>query len=107
MNNSCKKIGNKCCEDSHLSNLSDILSIISQENRLQILCLLNKNNELCVCEIIEILWLKQNLVSHHLMILKNIWLLKRRKDWKQVFYSINKDYYSEIIEQIKIIFNIN
>lgn len=107
MIDTCKNKNNKCHESKNLSNLCDMLSIISQENRMQIICLLNKNKELCVCEIIEILWLKQNLVSHHLMMLKNIWILKRRKDWKQVYYSINQDYYDELMKQIKHVFNIN
>lgn len=89
-----------------VSELSDMLSIISQENRLQIIWLLSVHKELCVCEIIEQLWLKQNLVSHHLMILKNIWIINSRKDWKKVYYTIDKTNYNKFTKHIKKIFNI-
>lgn len=103
----CKTWTNKCNKTDNISNISDILSIIAQENRLQIICLLNKNKELCVCEIIPLLWLKQNLVSHHLSILHNIWILQKRKDGKKIYYSINQENYNDIVAQIKHIFNIN
>jgi len=62
----------KCIKKEDIQNLSETLDIISQSNRLQIICLLNKEIELCVNNITEKLDLKQNLVSHHLNLLKNI-----------------------------------
>jgi len=78
----------KCYKKLNLQELSDSLTIISQPNRLQIICLL-KNGELCVCKIIEALQLKQNLVSHHLNLLKNIWLITSRREGKNIFYKLN------------------
>jgi ArsR family transcriptional regulator len=78
----------KCHQKINLQELSDSLSIISQPNRLQIICLL-KNGELCVCKIIEALQLKQNLISHHLNLLKKIWLVTSRRDGKNIFYKLN------------------
>jgi len=45
---------------------------ISQEKRLQIICMLSKADSMCVCEIIDKLGIRQNLVSHHLKILKKL-----------------------------------
>lgn len=69
-------------------DLSKFLRVISEENRLKILCLL-KNGESCVCEIFENLKLSQNLVSSHLKILKEIGLINLRKDKQKNYYSIN------------------
>ncbi|MDR0772094.1 MAG: ArsR family transcriptional regulator [Candidatus Peribacteria bacterium] len=55
-----------------MQDISDTLGVISQVNRLQIICLLEQSLELSVCEISEKLKIKQNLVSHHLKLLKNI-----------------------------------
>lgn len=65
------------------------LRVISEENRLLILCLLKKG-EMCVCEIWQHLELPQNLASHHLKILKDAGLIKSRKEGLKVIYWINK-----------------
>ena len=61
---------------------------MSDKNRLKIVCFL-KNSEKCVCEIVDFLELPQNLVSHHLKILRNQNILKTRKEGLKVYYSIN------------------
>lgn len=65
-----------------------MLKAASDENRLAILCMLNKG-EMCVCEIWSKLDLPQNLVSHHLKILKDAGFLKSRKEGLRVYYSVD------------------
>lgn len=79
----------QCHQKINLQELSDSLSIIAQPNRLQIICLL-KWWELCVCKIIEALQLKQNLISHHLNLLKNIGLVNTRREGKNIYYKLNE-----------------
>ncbi len=79
-----------------LSKTVLFLKAVSDENRLKIICFL-KNSEKCVCEIVDFLKLPQNLVSHHLKILRNQNILKTRKDGLKVFYSINEKNISNII----------
>jgi ArsR family transcriptional regulator, arsenate/arsenite/antimonite-responsive transcriptional repressor len=83
----------ECCNKEkskkELRALVDFLKAISEENRLKILCILQKES-LCVCEIWRLLELPQNLVSHHLKILKDFGLVDSRKKGTKVFYSLNK-----------------
>jgi ArsR family transcriptional regulator len=83
----------RCCRSRKLPQdlvqTARVNAVLSDGNRLRILCLL-KNGELCVCEIWRLLSLAQNLVSHHLMMLKKAGLLHSRKDGLRVFYSINQ-----------------
>ncbi len=83
----------KCCNNkkslAEISQVADFLKIISEENRLKIFCLL-KENERCVCDIWQYLGLAQNLVSHHLKVLKDFGLLAARQEGLKVIYSINK-----------------
>lgn len=83
----------KCCVDKNMlkeaNETAKFLKIISEENRLKILCLLRKN-EHCVCDIWRSLDLAQNLISHHLKILKTAKLILSRKDGLNIYYSINK-----------------
>ena len=66
----------------------DFLKAVSDENRLKIICFL-RDGERCVCEIVEFLGLPQNLVSHHLKILREKEILSARKVGLRVFYRIN------------------
>jgi len=80
------------CDFNNKSDLKDVagfLKIISEENRLKILCILKKE-EVCVCVILKKLNIAQNLVSHHLKVLKDFELIKSRKEGQRVYYSINK-----------------
>ena len=82
----------KCCKNKKakgkLKKAVDFLKVISEENRLLILCLLKKR-ETCVCEIWQYLNLPQNLVSHHLKVLKDFDLIKSRRESTKIIYSLN------------------
>ena len=80
-----------CNTNSSMEQLSEtvlFLKAVSDENRLKIICFL-KEGEKCVCEIVEFLELPQNLISHHLKVLRKQNILNARKDGLKVHYSIN------------------
>jgi len=83
----------KCCSgkkaNADLSQTVEFLKIIGEENRLKILCLL-RESERCVCDIWRYLDLAQNLVSHHLKVLKDFGLVSSRQEGLKVIYSIEK-----------------
>lgn len=82
--------------------LAEFLGIISEENRLKIICFL-KSGEQCVCKIWQFLELPQNLISHHLKVLKDFNLLNSKKRGLNVYYSLNEDEmekYKEILNKI-------
>lgn len=64
------------------------LKALGNPIRLDILkCLIS--GERCVCILFEKLKLPQNLVSHHLAILRKSGFIKARKEGKWVHYSLN------------------
>lgn len=75
--------------NQEIDDLVSFLKAISEENRLRILCILKKQ-ALCVCEIWQVLDLPQNLVSHHLRVLKDFGLVVSEKDGTKVIYSLNR-----------------
>ena len=82
-----------CLDKKSIASLSqtvEFLKIISEENRLKILCLL-REGEKCVCDIWQYLNLAQNLTSHHLKVLKDFRLVSSRQEGLKVIYSINKN----------------
>ncbi|KIL34215.1 ArsR family transcriptional regulator [Cohnella kolymensis] len=85
-----------------LTEMSDLLKIISDKTRLTILALL-KEREMCVCDIVEILQTTQPNVSQHLKKLKTIGLVNetRRSHW--IYYSLNvedKPYVKQVLSEL-------
>ena len=67
--------------------LSTLLKLISDNSRLQILCILQKG-EHCVCKLMEKTKLSQSLISHHLKDLKDADLVSKRIEGKWAHYSL-------------------
>jgi len=89
-----------CREKSLLADFSqtlEFLKILSDENRLKIFCLL-KEGEKCVCDIWQCLDLPQNLVSHHLKVLKDFDLVSSKQEGLKVFYKLNKGVIKKYLE---------
>lgn len=84
-------------------NIKSYIKAISEPNRLKILEFL-KDGEKCACEIHPKLKLPQNLSSHHLKVLKDLKLLKSRRDGNKIIYerdeNIIKRYQSELTKTI-------
>ena len=94
----------KCCQNKKsilkVENLAKVLKKISEPNRLKILCLL-KDGEKCVCDIWQCLKLPQNLVSHHLKILKNLNLISSKKVGLKVFYKLNQKVVKKYLKELE------
>jgi ArsR family transcriptional regulator len=94
----------KCCQNKKsilkVENLAKVLKKISELNRLKILCLL-KDGEKCVCDIWQCLKLPQNLVSHHLKILKNLNLISSKKVGLKVFYKLNQKVVKKYLKELE------
>jgi len=61
------------------NDLLPLFRALADETRLKIFALLTKD-ELCVCEIEDILGLPQSLVSNHLAVLRREGLVRHRRD---------------------------
>ncbi len=81
----------------------DIFNILRDADKLQIILLL-LDNELCVCDLEDVLNLKQSTLSNKLRTLKQAGMIEVRKDKNWHYYSINQSFYNEnekLIEYIK------
>jgi len=85
-------------ETDEVQSLSAIFKAFGDPTRLKILHSL-KQAEMCVCDLSFILDMSQSAVSHQLRVLRNLRLVKHRKDGKNVFYSLDDDHIFEILDQ--------
>ena len=81
-----------CCastsvESRKISTLVNILKIVTEPNRLRLLCVL-RANEHCVCELEDHTNLSQSLISHHLRDLKDVKIVTSKKKSLRVYYSL-------------------
>jgi DNA-binding transcriptional ArsR family regulator len=61
---------------------------LSDPTRLMLVAALREGGELCVCDLAWISGRAQNLVSHHLRLLRSHGLVRSRRDGKLVMYSL-------------------
>ncbi|WP_112180242.1 MULTISPECIES: metalloregulator ArsR/SmtB family transcription factor [Paraliobacillus] len=77
-----------------------ILKLLGDKTRLTMVKLLD-TDDCCVCELVEIFEMSQPSISQHLRKLRDVGIVKEKRQGQWIFYSINKenDYYG-FIEQI-------
>ncbi len=75
-----------------IAQLSGVLGLSGNEVRLKILYLLYEENELCVCDLSDILNMKISAVSQHLRKLKDGNIVDVRKAGQTYFYFIKENY---------------
>jgi len=70
-----------------MKNLLDIFKTLSDETRLRLVILLYRQDH-CVCELSEILDLPQPKISKHLTKLRDLGLVKTRREAQFIYYSL-------------------
>lgn len=78
--------------------LAETFQAMGQATRVKILYALSQQ-ELCVCDLAGLLDTTPSAISHQLRILRNLRLVKNRKDGKVVFYSLDDDHIAALFEQ--------
>lgn len=72
--------------------LSNALSLAGNSTRLKILYLLSQEQELCVCDLSDILEMKISAISQHLRKLKDRNIIRPKRKAQTIFYSLTKEY---------------
>lgn len=78
-----------------------ILRAINHKLRLQILKLIQDEENITVTEIYVKLRLEQSVVSQHLAILRRAGFVNTKRDGKFIYYNINYDYLSFVVEIVE------
>ena len=87
--------------DERLKDDAGLLSLLGNEVRLKILYILLKYKRMCVCDLSDVLGMKQSPISQHLRKMKDAKLLTNKREGMTIFYSISKDKEDRIGKIIK------
>jgi DNA-binding transcriptional ArsR family regulator len=87
----------KIPDDPSLYNLADFFKILSDKSRLGILCALAES-EMCVCDLCVLLGMKQSAASHQLKTLRQMRVVKNRRDGKVIYYSLTDDHIRKVLD---------
>lgn len=82
--------------DEELYDLAELFKIFGDSTRLKILYALLEG-ELCVCDLAGLMAVSQSAVSHQLRILKQLHLIKYRREGKNLWYSLADDHVRTIL----------
>lgn len=78
--------------------LAEVFKVLGDPTRIRIIYSLSKC-EMCVCDIAETLGMTQSAISHQLRILRDLRLVRYKKDGKSVFYSLDDDHILQLFNQ--------
>jgi DNA-binding transcriptional ArsR family regulator len=79
------------------SGMGQLFKALGDETRIKIIYALARE-ELCVCDVAQIIDSSVATASHHLRLLKNMGLARSRKQGKMVFYSLADRCVETIVE---------
>lgn len=80
-----------------ISSVAQILKAIADKNRVKITYALCQDDELCVCDIANIIGVTVANASHHLRTLHKQGIVKFRKEGKLAFYSLDDEHIRQIM----------
>ena len=85
-------------DEATVYGLADLFKVFGDPTRIRILYALSAG-ELCVCDIASVLNMTQSAISHQLRVLKQIKLVKFRREGKTVYYSLADAHVETILSQ--------
>lgn len=82
---------------NQVEGVENIFKALSDGTRLKIAYALTLAEELCVCDVANIIGATVATTSHHLRFLKSMKLTKSRRLGKQVYYSLDDDHVRQLV----------
>ena len=84
-------------DERTLDDLADFFKMLSHPTRLKVIHALERE-ELCVCDLAAVLGMTESAVSHQLRLLRNMRLVRHRREGKLVYYALDDQHVRELYE---------
>ena len=95
--NRVEKARRESISDRELDRLSLTYKVLADPHRLKIVMAL-RNVEMCVCDLAAFTGLSESAVSHQLRRLKDLALVKNRRDGQIIYYALDDMHVSALLE---------
>ena len=79
------------------TQLAEFFKIIGDPTRTKILFVLDQN-EMCVCDIANVLNMTKSSISHQLATLRKSGIVKSRREGKEVYYTLDDEHIKQVFE---------
>lgn len=80
------------------THLSETFQALADPSRVRLISAL-MNIELCVCDLAAVLGMSQSAVSHQLRSLRDLHLVKYRKEGRIVYYSLDDEHIRDLFQR--------
>ena len=87
----------KMPQQNLFNKLAEFFKIIGDSTRTKILFALDQN-EMCVCDIANVLNMTKSSISHQLATLRKSGIVKCRREGKEVYYTLDDEHIKQIFE---------
>ena len=88
---------NKMPNQDIFNKTAEFFKILGDTTRTKILFALD-SNEMCVCDIANVLGMSKSSISHQLGTLRRAQIVKCRKEGKEVYYTLDDNHVKEVFE---------
>ena len=93
-----KRVARAMKSPDAVSLLAETFKILGDPTRIRIAFALSKE-ELCVCDLANLLGVSQSAVSHSLRALRQMKLVRFRKDGKIAYYTLDDEHISHLLDE--------
>ncbi|MEJ2167662.1 MAG: metalloregulator ArsR/SmtB family transcription factor [Desulfobacterales bacterium] len=92
-----RKVSEQMPSESALNSLAGFFKLFSDKTRVGILWALSLS-EMCVCDLSMLLQMKQPAISQHLKNLRQMRIVRTRREGKVIFYSLEDEHIRTVLE---------
>ncbi len=82
--------------DKETEKMAAIFKVLGDPTRLSIVSAL-RDGEMCVCDLAAFLKMTESAISHHLRRLRDLSLVKKRRDGQVLYYSLDDDHVQTLV----------
>jgi DNA-binding transcriptional ArsR family regulator len=82
--------------EKETARLASIYKVLGDPTRLRMIMGL-RDGEMCVCDLAAFLGLTESAISHQLRLLKDLALVKKRRDGQTLYYSLDDAHVSDLL----------
>lgn len=93
------EVSDNLISDDKINDIVGFFKVMNDFTRIKIMEAI-KDHELCVCDLGHLLGVTKSAISHQMKMLKEYNIVTYRREGKMIYYKLNNNYVSNIIESV-------